>query len=386
MGHVISTPSGNWRANWRDPSGKQKAKTFKTKKAANAHLAEVESSKHRGTYVDPDAGKVRFAEFAARWLLGREVEARTAERTMSLLRTHLVPRWGALQLAQIDYMSVQEWVVELGTRLAPPTVSKCYGLLKAILGTAVRARILPYNAAEGVKVRREARETAQRSSAITRDEFFGQLLPAVPVRHKAIVCLAAGAGLRWGECAGLTWSALDLDAATVRVVQVAEETPHGVTLRPYPKTKAGVRTAPLPSFLKSELCAHLGRFREPPALTDLVFPTRHGTPILRGNFRREVWSLALARSGLPTTLRFHDLRHSYATWLISEGVPVNAVQKVMGHANASTTLDRYTHAPTDYQALVRGVFDPCADDLLTFPAPQHPNEDDEGGAALPLPA
>lgn len=386
MGHVTPTPAGNWRANWRDPAGKQKARTFQTKKAANAYLAEIESSKHRGAYVDPDAGKVRFDVFAARWLLGRQVEARTAERTTSLLRAHLLPRWGQMQLAQIDYMSVQAWVVELSRRLAAPTVAKCYGLLKAILDTAVRARILPFNAAEGIKVRREERDTTTRSSAITREEFFGQLLPAVPVRHRAIVCLAAGAGLRWGECAGLTWGALDLSAATVRVVQVAEETPQGVTLRPYPKTKAGVRTTPLPVFLLNELCAHLGQFRERPALTDLVFPTRHGTPMLRGNFRREVWKLALLRAGLRPSLRFHDLRHSYATWLVTDGVPINVIQRVMGHANASTTLNRYTHAPTDYEDRVRAVFQPSADDPLTFPAPNDPNEGNEGGATLSLPA
>ena len=48
-------------------------------------------------------------------------------------------------------------------------------------------------------------------------------------------------------------------------------------------------------------------------------------------------------------LRFHDLRHSYATWLVSEGVPVNVVRKVMGHEQTSTTLDIYTHAPDDYE-------------------------------------
>ncbi len=65
-------------------------------------------------------------------------------------------------------------------------------------------------------------------------------------------------------------------------------------------------------------------------------------------------------------MRFHDLRHSYATWVISDGVPVNAVQRVMGHANASTTLDRYTHAPTDYADRVRAEFEDHTDDLLTF--------------------
>jgi site-specific recombinase XerC len=64
-------------------------------------------------------------------------------------------------------------------------------------------------------------------------------------------------------------------------------------------------------------------------------------------------------------LRFHDLRHCYATWLVSGGVPVNVVQVVMGHEQASTTLNRYTHTPADFFASVRAVFSDPADDSLT---------------------
>jgi hypothetical protein len=65
-------------------------------------------------------------------------------------------------------------------------------------------------------------------------------------------------------------------------------------------------------------------------------------------------------------LRFHDLLHSYATWLVSDGVPVNVVQKVMGHEQASTTLNRYTYAPDDYEALVRDAFESSAEFPLSF--------------------
>jgi integrase len=82
-------------------------------------------------------------------------------------------------------------------------------------------------------------------------------------------------------------------------------------------------------------------------------------------------------------LRFHDLRHSYATWLVSDGVPINAVQKVMGHQQASSTLNRYTHAPDDYAARVLAAFEGSADFSLT---PDHENdaesdEDDDEDAA-----
>ena len=130
----------------------------------------------------------------------------------------------------------------------------------------------------------------------------------------------------------------------------------------------------------------------------LVFPTRNGTPLRRSNFRRQIWRPALVRAGLLGEvaavgdawhatwvgqsgstqhrtfstereaidhiaryavggLRYHDLRHSYATWLVSDGVPVNAVQRVMGHEQASTTLNRYTHTPDDYSQRVRAAFD-----------------------------
>ena len=108
--------------------------------------------------------------------------------------------------------------------------------------------------------------------------------------------------------------------------------------------------------------------------------------MLRGNFRREVWAPALARAGLSPTFRFHDLRHSYATWLITDGVPVNVVQRVMGHANASTTLNRYTHAPADYADVVRAAFADHVDDPLTFPAPERPDEEDDGGSGAVVPA
>jgi integrase len=65
---------------------------------------------------------------------------------------------------------------------------------------------------------------------------------------------------------------------------------------------------------------------------------------------------SLVRARLAVTLRFHDLRHSYATWLVSDGVPINDVAKVMGHEQTSTTLDRYTHSTRDRDRRVLASF------------------------------
>ncbi|MET8201135.1 tyrosine-type recombinase/integrase [Micromonospora taraxaci] len=85
---------------------------------------------------------------------------------------------------------------------------------------------------------------------------------------------------------------------------------------------------------------------------DLIFVARTGEPLKRGTFRARIWKPSLQLAGLPLALRFHDLRHSYATWPVSVGVPINDVAKVMGHEQTSTTLDRYTHSTRDRDARV----------------------------------
>ena len=87
-----------------------------------------------------------------------------------------------------------------------------------------------------------------------------------------------------------------------------------------------------------------------------MIATRTGTALRRSTFRRRVWVPALAAARLPPTLRFHDVRHSYATWLVSDGA-LMVVQRLMGHEQASTTLNLNVHAPRDYDSRVRDLFD-----------------------------
>ena len=176
------------------------------------------------------------------------------------------------------------------------------GVLSMILDTAVRARLLPVNPCDGVRAPRR-RADASPMQTITRDELRAKLLPALPAPYRALICLAAGAGLRWGECAGLAWSAVDLDVREVHVHRVAVETSGPIVLRPYPKSRAGVRRVPLPRFAVAALREHRLRSTHP---GDLVIATRTGTALRRSTFRRRVWVPALAAAGLPPSLRFHD--------------------------------------------------------------------------------
>jgi integrase len=357
VGHLRRAPSGNWRAAYRTPEGRERTRTFRTKREARAFLAQVEGDKTRGLYVDPAGAQLRFRELADRWWAAREVELTTAAANRSRLDKHVLPMWGEWPIGRIEHLDVQAWVTRLSRRLAPETVASCHGLLSAILATAVRSRKLGANPCDGVRLP-PRRRTADAGVTITREQLLGQVLPAVPRRYRAMVATAAGAGLRWGECVGLRRRSIDLLRRELQVVEVAVEVAGRVTCKSYPKSKASRRRVPLPDFVIEALAEHLAAF--PAELDELVFRNERGGPLLRANFRQRVWLPALARSGLIERPKFHDLRHCYATWLISDGVPVNVVQAVMGHEQASTTLNRYTHVPADTHARVRAALNAAA--------------------------
>ena len=396
MSFVSRTPEGNYRANWREPSGQQKAKTFRTKTEAKRFLAEIDGSLSRGLYVDPHAGRLLFATHAREWLDSRNDELTTKARDASIMHTHVLPQWGTWPLSKIDHLSVQKWVTELGTRRAPATVAEAHRLTSAVLRSAVRNRLIAFNPCEGIRLaRRRRQDTADQ--VITRSELRSKLLPAAPDRYQAIIATAAGAGLRWGELAGLRLDALDLNRAQLRVIRTVIEVSGHTTFKHYPKSSAGRRTVPLPGWLVPIIHTHLERYPAPPEAP--IYANTVSKPLRRTLFRARVWRPALVQAGMLGTLavtddrtvranwtdttgatlakefttereavlhiakscagglRFHDLRHSYATWLVDDGVPVNMVQRVMGHERSSTTLDLYTRRTDDHGRILRALDD-----------------------------
>jgi integrase len=416
MGHVIKTPAGTFRANWRDVAGRQKAKTFRTKKEAAAFLANIESSLNRGGYVDPHAGRQPFGPYAERWLRARKAELTTTARDASIMVNHVLPQWGLVPIGRIDHLGIQSWVTELATGLAPATVAECFRLASGVLRSAVRDRLIGVNPCEGVRLP-PRRKGEHEGAIITPTVLTSQLIPVVPARYRALVALAGGTGMRWGECIGLRWNAVDWNGwdqpcqahktpfceqcvagyeITARVIRVAIEVAGAVTMKPYPKTRAGRRVVPLPPCVAAQLRGYRDAYPAGPA--GEIFTNLAGGPLRRTLFRSRVWRPSLVCAGLLgkvietgpyrykaswhdktglewskefTTerdavrhvanhaaggLRFHDLRHSYATWLVSRGLPVNDIKEVMGHENASTTLNRYTHGSEGRGRRVLGAF------------------------------
>jgi integrase len=295
VGFVDKTPEGRYRAYFRDPAGKQRSKTFRTKRDATAFLAEVENSKSRGTYVFPHAGRLPFGEHARRWMATWNTEATTAAKHRSIMETHVLPWWGDVPLSSIDHLGLQEWITALSARQKPATVGLVLRLASAVLRSAVRNRLIAFNPAEDVRVPRIRRsDTDER--IISRPDLRGRLLPEVPDRYRGVVATAAGAGLRWGEVVGLRADAIDLERARLSVIRTVTEVAGRISFKPFPKSAAGRRVVPLPAWLVPIIHEH--RTRWPTGSDEPVFANEVRAPLRRTLFRSRIWRPSLVRAGL----------------------------------------------------------------------------------------
>lgn len=290
------------------------------------------------------------ADLAAWWQSTRIHRPGTAVLVSAQLRNHVIPAFGDRALASIRPSHVQAWVRQLSERLAPSTVHGLYRRLAGICDLAVADGLIEATPCRGIVLPRIEQPPIRPP---TRHDVEA-VIAATPEPYRTIVVLAAGTGLRQGECLGLTPDRIDLEGRTVTVdrqlVVVDGSQPR---LAP-PKTRASYRQVPLPAVVTEALSAHLERHR--PGPEGLVFTTRQGRPIRRHRMG-EVWRAAVKKAGVHGRMRFHDLRHFYASVLIAHGESVKVVQARLGHATATLTLDTYAHLWPDDGERTRSAVD-----------------------------
>lgn len=170
-------------------------------------------------------------------------------------------------------------------------------------------------------------------------EEADRLLAPLDEPRQTMFDVILGTDMRWGEIAGLQVHRLDLLRRQLHVVEVLQR---DGSIKPHPKSRAGRRTLPLDDRLVERIAAHLVGHTAP-----LVFTSRTGQPLQYRNVTMRVWKPALREASLvdpqPT---IHDLRHTYASWLIAAGIDLNTVRVLLGHESITTT-QRYLHvAPT----------------------------------------
>jgi integrase len=349
-GGVSRRKDGSWMSRYtvQTPAGrKRKVLYAKSQAEARRKLTEALADRDRGlTY---DAEGLTVEGYLARWLkdsVRGSVKATTYQSYGSLVRLHVCPTLGGTKLTALTPAHVQTlYRRKLDEGLAPKTVKHIHTTLHRALKQAVRWSLVPRNAAAEVDPPRvQTPEMCPLSPVQART----LLQAARGNRLEALYVLAVTTGMRQGELLGLAWEDLDPEVGVVRVRRTLTLAKGGPRLTE-PKTRGSRRSIRLTASAVEALERHRVRQDSEGAAAgdrwndwDLVFCTRPGTPIRRDNLHDKHWKPLLRRAGLPD-IRFHDLRHTCATLLLTKGVHPKIVSEMLGHSSIAITLDTYSH-------------------------------------------
>lgn len=344
MSSIQKRPNGKWRARYRDPSGKEHSRHFERKVDATRWEKAITASLVTGTYVQPNAGKVAFREYAEQWRVVQIHRAGTAKHIKGALDRHVYPVIGCRSLESILPSELQTMVK--GMMLSPSSTRVTWRYVSAIFKAAVLDRRIVASPCQGVKLPRVERQQVE----VIDTETVRSMVDAMPERSRCMVTVAAGTGMRQGEIFGVTLDRVDFLRRTVRVDRQIVD---GGVFGP-PKTDASVRTIPLPQSVVDALAVHLRTF--PAGDGGLIFTRPTGQPWSRSAFS-DWWGKARVRSGTDVEVTMHSLRHFYASLLIRHGESVKVVQIRLGHATAAETLDTYSHLWPDSEDRTRDAVD-----------------------------
>lgn len=360
-GSIYRRKDGRWAAQidlGRGPDGRRLRRTIygKTRREVAAKLRQELQKRDEGQILTPE--RLTLDQFCQRWLTDRvrpTVEDSTYRSYEGILRLHLLPALGEMPLSKLHAMHLQKlYVDKLSEGLSGRTVQYLHQVTRRALAQAVRWGLIPRNPADFAEPPK-AEQSQMRF--LSPDEAQRLLAAAQGHRLYALFVLAVTTGMRRGELFGLRWSDVDLQAGKIRVTQ-AMRYASGKAEVAAPKTRSARRTITLTQMAVQALKRHLiqqkaERLQAGPLWRgdeyDLVFCTQIGTPLGVRNVMRRDFKPLLEAAGLGD-IRFHDLRHTAATLMLSQGVHPKVVSEMLGHSRTAITMDVYSHALPNLQA------------------------------------
>lgn len=274
---------------------------------------------------------------------------------------------GDIPLDDLTREAIQAWVNDMAERLAPVTVKKALGVLKAALNEARKDERLDRNPAEFVDppamkaAAQNPLDERQQQVLLADLNAYTEAHPNDPSRLAIKTALLTG--MRQGEICALTWADVDLDARTITIRQSVGrrgdsfKTGNASYYIKVPKNGGSRRTIPLPPTLAADLRTRRVRMAEACMGAGVgLKPTMYVFGGIDGSFMNPhglwvKWKRIAKRLGLVGldggAPKFHDLRHTFATTAIKHGMDVKTLSSILGHANAAMTLNIYASADPD---------------------------------------
>jgi len=323
-----------------DNNGKRHWKTLKkgaTLKEAKTELRNIEDQLDRGIYI-PDKRIPTFQLVGQNWLQQKRQKIR--ESTWDMYERHLKLHFEEidnLKINRITVATVESFISKRqNAQMNISMLRKLIVTFNQVMNYAVRHRLIDYNPVrDAERPKRHGIEEKEVVSILLPQEIKAFLDEIKEQKYKVLFMLAVMSGARQGELLGLQWQEVDWENNQIRIKRT-------FNCRKWyqPKTKASNRSIDLGPSMMKEL--KKWKLACPGNKLKLMFPNEQGEPIEPTYLTRMQFYPALKAAGIKQ-IRFHDLRHTYASLLIKQGENLKYIQSQMGHANPSVTLNTYSH-------------------------------------------
>ena len=371
----------------------------KTKSECAAKLAQLRETLKEPVPEQPKPG-ILLADWLDLWYQGYKKPNLRPNTQMSYERRiyqHIIPRLGQIQLDKLTTADIQEFYVSLkksgrliradlyGEGLSDQTVRGIHTTLHAALDKAVEENLIFRNPSEGCQL---PSAKPREMKVLTPEEIQRLLIQAREDGCYKLLLLELSTGLRRGEICALQWEDLNFKTGALRVERQVHRVRGELVVSP-PKTKAGRRTvllpAPVLNVLKAYKTVSTSRWMFPS-------PVKEDSPMDPAAVRKRL-STVLKRADCKR-LRFHDLRHTFATASLEHGMDVKTLSTIIGHVSSSTTLNIYAHVTDEMQRTAAAKIDrgiaksEAAQEVDTAPRnpPPSPSSPTRASAASPAPA
>jgi len=354
----ISKRRGRYVIDFYDQYGKRHWETMKegrTKEEAKKRLREIEDSIDNGTYM-PAKDIPLFSKVAREWIEYKRPRLR--ETTWEVYEGHIRNHFhdlNGIRINRVTIATVEKFITDRqtqGTHIG--TIRKVLVTLGQILSYAVRHKYIGYNPLkEAERPRGQTQEQEEGTSTcdnirvLTPCQIADLLAQVTDLEYLTLFMLAIFSGARQGELLGLKWSDIDWQNSQIHIQRTFNKGRFFT-----PKTKTSKRKIDLGPTVITEL--KKWKLACPKNSLDLVFPNKAGEPINYSNMVQRKFLPALKAADLPK-VRFHDLRHTYASLMINQGENIKYIQTQLGHSSPTVTLNVYAHLmkPTNQEAACR---------------------------------
>ncbi len=326
---------------------KTKNVTAKTKSACEEKLKALKETFGKAIErLKPDMPFGNWLDFWYQNFCKLTLRATTKVGYENCIYKHILPEVGQIPLNELTQNDLQQFYARLkkngrlhhsashGTATSNRTVRSCHALCRAALEKAITEQLITKNPSLGCKL---PPEKAREMQILSPSELGRFLARTKEEGYYEMFLLELSTGMRRGEILGLKWSDLNLTNGSLRIARQVVAAGSKTVVQP-PKTKTSIRAIILPPYMV-EILAEMKKQRT----CEWIFPS----PIKDGEPRNPSavyhrFKLILERSGCKN-VRFHDLRHTFATMALENGMDVKTLSDMIGHVSAETTLNIYSH-------------------------------------------